>query len=33
MRKVLFIFGELSDTDVDWLAKAGEKVHIPRGPC
>ena len=24
MRKVLFIFGELSDSDVDWLAKAGE---------
>jgi CRP-like cAMP-binding protein len=31
MRKVLFIFGELSDTDVDWLAKAGEKVNIPAG--
>jgi len=31
MRKVLFIFGELSDTDVDWLAKAGEKVNVPAG--
>src|SRR5436190_2159435 len=31
MRKVLFIFGELSDTDVDWLAKAGEKANIPAG--
>jgi len=31
MRKVLFIFGELSDSDVDWLAKAGEKVNIPAG--
>ena len=27
MRKVLFIFGELTDGDVDWLSKAGERVH------
>ena len=31
MRKVLFIFGELSDSDVDWLAKAGERVHLEGG--
>ena len=31
MRKVLFIFGELSDTDVDWLVKAGERVTLPAG--
>jgi len=27
MRKVLFIFGELTDGDVEWLSKAGERVH------
>ena len=27
MRKVLFIFGELTDGDVVWLSKAGERVH------
>ena len=31
MRKVLFIFGELSDGDVDWLAKAGERVSLDAG--
>jgi CRP/FNR family cyclic AMP-dependent transcriptional regulator len=31
MRKVLFIFGELSDADVDWLVKAGERVTLPAG--
>src|SRR4051812_13594570 len=31
MRKVLFIFGELTDADVDWLAKAGERVHLGAG--
>lgn len=31
MRKVLFIFGELSDSDVDWLVKAGERVHLDAG--
>jgi CRP/FNR family cyclic AMP-dependent transcriptional regulator len=37
MRKVLFIFSVLSDSDVDWLAKAGERVHVEPGtvliPC
>jgi len=31
MRKVLFIFGELSDSDVDWLVKAGERVNLDAG--
>jgi len=37
MRKVLFIFSVLSDSDVEWLAKSGERVHLDRGtvmiPC
>jgi CRP/FNR family cyclic AMP-dependent transcriptional regulator len=31
MRKVLFILGQLSDTDVDWLARTGQKEHIAAG--
>ena len=31
MRKVLFIFGELTDGDVEWLASAGERVHLDGG--
>ena len=31
MRKVLFIFSVLSDSDVDWLAKTGERVHLDPG--
>ncbi|MGE5615998.1 MAG: cyclic nucleotide-binding domain-containing protein [Bacillota bacterium] len=31
MRKVLFIFGELTDSDVEWLASAGERVHLTAG--
>ena len=31
MRKVLLIFSEMSDADVDWLAKAGQKVAMPSG--
>lgn len=31
MRKVLFIFSVLSDGDVEWLAKAGEHVHVEAG--
>ena len=31
MRKVLFIFSVLSDGDVEWLAKAGERVHVDPG--
>jgi CRP/FNR family transcriptional regulator, cyclic AMP receptor protein len=29
MRKVLFIFGQLADSDVDWLAKAGRRQRLP----
>jgi len=31
MRKVLFILGQLSDADVDWLAETGQREKIPRG--
>jgi len=31
MRKVLFIFSELTDGDVEWLAQAGERVHFDPG--
>ena len=29
MRKVLFILAELSDEDVDWLAKTGSRINVP----
>jgi CRP/FNR family cyclic AMP-dependent transcriptional regulator len=29
MRKVLFIFGQLTDTDIEWLAKAGRRKRLP----
>jgi CRP-like cAMP-binding protein len=29
MRKVLFIFGQLTDSDVDWLARAGHRRRLP----
>ncbi len=29
MRKVLFIFGQLTDADVTWLAKQGRRQRIP----
>lgn len=29
MRKVLFIFGQLKDTDVDWLANHGKRQRRP----
>ncbi|HEX3596639.1 MAG TPA: cyclic nucleotide-binding domain-containing protein [Polyangiaceae bacterium] len=29
MRKVLFIFGQLTDTDIEWLAKAGRRKKLP----
>jgi CRP/FNR family cyclic AMP-dependent transcriptional regulator len=29
MRKVLFIFGQLADADVEWLAKAGRRQRLP----
>ena len=31
MRKVLFIFGDLSDGDVEWLAAVGQKRKFPAG--
>jgi CRP/FNR family transcriptional regulator, cyclic AMP receptor protein len=31
MRKVLYIFGQLSDSDVDWLAAQGKRSRLPRG--
>jgi CRP-like cAMP-binding protein len=31
VRKVLFIFSVLSDADVEWLAHAGERVHVDPG--
>ncbi len=31
MRKVLLIFSELTDADVDWLSKAGERIHLEAG--
>ena len=31
MRKVLFIFSVLTDSDVEWLAKAGQRVHVEPG--
>ena len=31
MRKVLFILGQLTDSDVDWLTTAGRKERVPAG--
>jgi bacteriocin-type transport-associated protein len=31
MRKVLFILGQLSDLDIEWLITAGRKERIPTG--
>ena len=31
MRKVLIIFGQMTDGDVDWLAQAGERIHVKAG--
>lgn len=31
MRKVLFILGQLSDDDVEWLAKSGHRRKVPDG--
>ena len=31
MRKVLLIFSELTDGDVEWLAKAGDRIHLETG--
>jgi CRP/FNR family transcriptional regulator, cyclic AMP receptor protein len=31
MRKVLFLFGQLNDDDVEWMLGAGRKRYVPRG--
>jgi CRP/FNR family cyclic AMP-dependent transcriptional regulator len=31
MRKVLFILGQLTDDDVEWLAKTGHRRKVPSG--
>ena len=31
MRKVLFIFSVLTDADVEWIATAGQRVHVDPG--
>lgn len=31
MRKVLFIFSGLTDGDVEWLATAGQRIHVDPG--
>lgn len=31
MRKVLFLFGQLNDDDVEWMMRAGRKHFVPQG--
>jgi CRP/FNR family cyclic AMP-dependent transcriptional regulator len=31
MRKVLFLFGQLNDDDVEWMLRAGQKRFVPTG--
>ena len=31
MRKVLLIFSELTDGDVEWLSKSGDRIHVDAG--
>ena len=31
MRKVLYILGQLSDSDVDWLSGAGQRIKVAKG--
>ena len=31
MRKVLFLFGQLNDDDIEWLLAAGTKRYVPAG--
>jgi CRP-like cAMP-binding protein len=31
MRKVLFLFGQLNDDDVEWMLRAGTKRYVPAG--
>ena len=30
LRKVLYILGQLSDSDVDWLARAGQRIKVEK---
>ena len=31
MRKVLIIFSQMTDSDVDWIAEVGERIHVKAG--
>ena len=31
MRKVLYILGQMTDQDVEWLAKVGRRRSVPKG--
>ena len=31
MRKVLFLFGQLNDDDIEWMLKAGSRRFVPAG--
>ena len=31
MRKVLYVFGLLTDTDVDWMARVGVRIRAKDG--
>jgi len=31
MRKILYIFGQLTDNDVTWLARFGRRLRVPAG--
>ena len=31
MRKVLFLFGQISDQDIEWMLQVGRKETVPRG--
>jgi bacteriocin-type transport-associated protein len=31
IREVLFVFGELSDSDIDWIIAAGKREEVPAG--
>jgi CRP/FNR family cyclic AMP-dependent transcriptional regulator len=31
MRKVLFLFGQLTDEDVEWVGRVGQRLRVPAG--
>ncbi|KJV09946.1 hypothetical protein VZ95_08235, partial [Elstera litoralis] len=33
MRKVLYILGQLTDEDVEWLAQKGQRREVSKGGC